>query len=174
MNDKKLTRTSEMGLKALERVDNVLNFADSKVGFLIAFISLLIGLLVDQFSLIKQLLLSQNHLYATLIGIAIFLMSSGLILILVSSMQIVFPRLKITTIQSFFFFGSIYKLKDVEFISAYKELSQDELTDHILSQLHAVSVIANQKFVNVQWAMSGAVVVFIGWLMAILVLFLAG
>ena len=174
MKKSEYEQVKELGFKALDRVDNALNFADAKVGFLFAFVSLLVGLMIDHFATIQAIFSSGAAVHAWILGISIGGMAVGIVAIIVASIFVVFPRLNVATKPSYLFFGTIHAIEVDELIKQFSALETYEAIEHILAQLHAVSIIAHKKFASVKIAMIGAIGVFIAWLIIMVEVLLVG
>lgn len=170
MSKQETNNQMDLALKSLERVDGVLNFAEAKIGFIFAFISILISLIVDYYEIIQRLIICKSLRFYVIIGlISVF---TGMVITIISSFKVLFPRLKISKTESLLYFGSIASKEEEEYINEFKNTKGKKYIEHVLSQAHAVSIIASDKFKNIKNALAGAVLVLIGWIiMMALILF---
>lgn len=159
----------KIALEALSRVDNSIRYSESKTGFLVAFIGLSLGLLRDRLATLQLALASGGEQLSALTILALLLIVLGAAVALTSAIQVVYARLKVNTKPSFMFFGTVAAIEEANFVQQYMNLSSDELSEQILTQVHASSVIASHKFRYAQRMTAGTVVYSIGAALAVIV-----
>jgi hypothetical protein len=162
-----------VGLEALKRVDKSIAFAETKAAFIVAVVGFAINLLLDQTELLIQFLISGSFWPSMLTVVSLFLMSVGTGMVFVCSLVLVYPRLT-SKKPSIFYFNSIQKFPREEFLSLLANATEEKILSNLLNQLHTVSGIATRKFQYLKGSVIGAALVFIGWLVAISVIFFSG
>lgn len=169
-----IEKRTEMALEALKRSDDAVRYAESKAGFLVGYIGLLLGLLADKLSDLITSLSSGNLIIIVLVAIAMFLIVTGILITLISAIQVIYPRLKITPNPSFIYFGSVadHSKDEEDFVRQFASLNAVNASEQILSQVYATSIIASRKFKYVNRMLTGAVIYSSGWLMALIIRFM--
>ena len=81
-------------------------------------------------------------------------MGIGLISSLIFSLFVYFPQLDISNMKSFLYFGDVSNMPEDEFIDSLKGKSKKQIYKEIASQIHATSIIANDKFKNTKKAIN--------------------
>lgn len=135
----------------LNRVSEWIRFSDKKSAFLSAYYS---GLFLGIISYKEHVISSISNFkewslffYIAVITIIICLFIAGLFFLISS----VFPRLKnLNTDKSLFYFGSIAKLKLIDYFNEMKNLTEEEVKKQISEQIYTNSIIADQKMNNVK------------------------
>lgn len=157
----------------LQRNDDAIRFSETKAALLLTLTGLLLGIVADKIPLFKGLLQNQS---CTIKIIAISSMAAilmGIILVATSSLAAIFPRLKVAKGTSYLYFGHLANFSEQETARQFAELDSDTKLNHILSQIHATSAIANRKFGLIRFALMGTVLVLLGSILAILALFIS-
>jgi len=135
----------------LSRVSEWIRFSDKKSAFLSAYYSgIFFGIISYKENVISSI--SNFESWSLFLYIVLILITVGLFILgiffLISS---VFPRLKNTnTDKSLFYFGSITKLKSIDYFNEMEKLTEEEAKKQISEQIYTNSIIADQKMNNVK------------------------
>ncbi|KKQ46180.1 MAG: hypothetical protein US63_C0005G0022 [Candidatus Moranbacteria bacterium GW2011_GWC2_37_8] len=135
----------------LKRTCEWIKFADQKAAFIALYYSVLIGFLVSKKDIIvndlKQLHLGQLFVLNSILFLLLVLLSLGIFYLF----SCVFPQLKNhSNEKSLFYFGTVSKMKFLDFIKKIENLSEDETKEQIAEQIYTTSIIADQKMNNIQ------------------------
>ena len=138
--------------KLLSRMDAMLSFAESKIGFIVAYIGLMLSVLGGQADRLQSLVQDPNKLiaYSTLILLLIILVNIVGLFIFVG--KVLFPNLASSSHISLAYFGDINKLSEKDFLKAAKSRSENDMADDVLTEVHAISQIVAKKFKNIKTA----------------------
>ena len=158
---------------ALVRNDESIRFAESKAGFLFSAVGIMLGYLATEIAVFKEALIIGNPQLPLAI-IALVLIGIGTIMTAVSTLLIVFPRLKIGREGSYLYFGSVQSLSAKQFCQKGSQLSSKMIIEQLLTQVHATAVIVWKKYYFVRLEFIGTILVFLGWLLAIFLIFQIG
>ena len=161
------TETIDFAKLALERNDEAIRFSEAKAGFITTLIGLLLGLFADKLSMFIDILSSNNSTLRLFSYVSIVLLVIGTVVAIVSTFFVLLPRLKISKRSSFLYFGSIGNISEDEFLQKFIETDTVDMQNHLLSQVHATSVIAKKKFFYARIEMIGAFIMLSGWLLAL-------
>jgi len=135
----------------LVRTCEWIKFSDQKSGFASIYYSAIFGFLLSYKGTILAYINSHQGFilwfyYLALLANAIFF-TIGLFWLFKS----IFPQLKnLTTDKSVFYFQHIAALKFIDYTRELKKLSDANVKEQIIEQIHTNSVIASQKMGNVQ------------------------
>ena len=142
----------EYYLSVLKRIDEMLSFAETKISFMIAYIGVLLAALGNQTGEIKFLLqkTSQGVVVTTLILLTLIIVALFCVLFYIS--KVLLPRLKFSKRSSMIYFSDISKLTEEKYLASMEKLKDDEIEEDLLSQIHAISSITNDKFKNIRIA----------------------
>lgn len=155
---------------SLSRNDESIRFSESKAGLLFSFVGLIIGLSFNEISLLKPLFSIKDFLGIAAI-ISITLLITGTITVIISTLLIVLPRLKVTKNPSFLYFGYIQSLTEQGLLEDIKKVDSEVMLSHLTSQVHATSIILKRKYRFIRIEIFGAILVFIGWSLATTIIF---
>ncbi len=128
-----------------------IKFSDKKTAFLAVYYSAVFGFAVSHKSEFISKLLSSGGWISNLLCVDLLLIiitfSFGIFFLFSS----VFPRLKNSfTDESLFYFGTISRMKFVDFIKKLETLSDDESKKQLAEQIYTNSLIADRKMKNVR------------------------
>ncbi|MEI7847120.1 MAG: Pycsar system effector family protein [Chloroflexota bacterium] len=142
----------EYYLAVLNRIDGMLSFAETKISFMLAYMGVLLATLGSQADGIKSLLQSTNRgvITTTLILLALIIVLLFCELYYLS--KVLFPRLKFSKRTSMVYFSDISKLPEDKYLESMKKMKEEEIEVDLLSQIHAISYVTNEKFENIQIA----------------------
>lgn len=163
-------KLTDFATLALERNDEAIRFSEAKAGIQITFVGLLLGLFVEKLSTFLTILSSNNNTLKLFVYASFTLIVLGTIVVIASTIFVVFPRLKISKIESFLYFGSVGNISENEFLQSFAEIDEMTMQKHLLSQVHATSVLAKQKFHFVRLQVIGAIFMLSGWLLGLSIL----
>jgi hypothetical protein len=142
----------EYYLSVLNRIDGMLSFAETKISFMLAYTGLLLAALGNQTGEIKFLLqkTSQGVITTTLILLILIIVAVFYTFFYIS--KVLLPRLKFSKRSSMIYFSDISKLSEDEYLASMKKNKDDEIEEDLLSQIHAISNVTNDKFKNIRIA----------------------
>ena len=170
MKSKDQFEAFEFAKLALERNDEAIRFSEAKAGFITTLVGLLLGFFADKLSIFINLLSTNNSILKLFVFISIALLATGTFVTTASTFFVLFPRLNISKRQSFLYFGSIGKTSEDDFLQGFMATDTVDMQNHLLSQVHATSIIAKKKFFYVRIEMVGAFIMLSGWLLALFLL----
>ena len=81
------------------------------------------------------------------------------------------PRLNVTQKPSFLYFGYVQSLSEQKVLEDIENLDRDIMVKHLSSQVHATSIIITKKYRFIRIQVFGAILVFIGWILATTLIF---
>jgi hypothetical protein len=158
---------------ALQRNDDVIRFSETKAALLFTLTGLLLGALADKIPLFKGLLQNQSCAIRIIAISSVASILVGIFLVAAFSLLAIFPRLKVAKETSCLYFGHLANFSEEETARKFATLDSDTKLNHILSQIHATSLIANRKFGLIRFALIGTVLVLLGTFLAIIALFIS-
>lgn len=151
-----------------DRIDS----ADIKARVLVAANSIFMGLTAFAF---KDFIGSIGEGGAGVVGLVTSLAAAVLVASATTSsafaLWVVRPRLVRSQHKSLFFYDDIRQMPPGQFASAFKALTPEETLEILLSQVHALSTVASQKFRWAFYSSVGLVVAIAAW--AVLLVLLA-
>ncbi|MBV6397428.1 MAG: hypothetical protein HFACDABA_03042 [Anaerolineales bacterium] len=156
---------------ALQRNDDAIRFSETKAALLLTLTGLLLGVVADKVQSFKDLFFTSSSGVQILIVCSLALILAGILLVAVSSLLAVFPRLKVVKNISLLYFDHLARLSEQEAMERFEDLNAKEKHEHLLSQIYATSRIAARKFKLIRSALWGTVLVVIGSLLAIFAMF---
>ena len=161
----------EFSKYSVQRNDEAIRFSEVKAALLLSLVGLLIGGIFNNIDHIKSLLISNICLIKILAIIDLLIIVIGFIILIISSLLIIFPRFHVVNKTSYLFFGDNHKLREEEIKNEIYNLDIDKKNDQIITQMHATSKIAYKKFTIIRWSIIGTIVTIFGSLF-ILILYL--
>ena len=156
---------------ALQRNDDAIRFSETKAALLLTLTGLLLGVVADKVQSFKEMLLASSLTIQILIVCSLALILAGIILVVVSSLLAVFPRLSVVKNVSLLYFDLLARLSEQEATERFKDMDAKTKHEHLLSQVYATSRIAARKFKLIRSALWGTVLVLIGSLLALFAMF---
>ena len=162
----------DMAKLVLQRNDEAIRFSETKAALLLTFIGVLFTIAIDKVEYFQEYTASTNSLGRNLLatsGIVIFL---GIIVVTIASIYAIFPRLYAPKEFSVFFFGNYKTSTESESITAFSKLTNAEKMEHIITEIYTTSTIAGRKFRGVQVALAGTILVFVGFIMVCITLYI--
>lgn len=126
----------------LIRVSDWIKFADQKVAILSWFFTLIIGFILSNKNF--------NDIfcvwYKLLIAILLFI---SIIIWFFFILKVIFPKLKNkNTSESCFYYWNIASKKSIDFIKIMKKLTDKDILEQLIEQIHTNSTIADIKMKN--------------------------
>lgn len=155
----------EFSKYSVQRNDEAIRFSEVKATILFSLVGLLIGGVFNNIEPIKSLLISKVCIIRSLSFGSLIIIGIGLLLLIVSSILVILPRLHVINKTSFLFFGDNYKLQEDEIKREILSLDTEKKNDQIIAQIHATSKIAYKKFSIIRWTIGGTIIIIFGSLL---------
>lgn len=160
--------TWEFAQFALQRNDEAIKFAEFKAGFILSFISLFISGIFDNIDYLQSVAKNccQPNCYFLLSGIGLCI--TGIIIAVVTTISVIFPRFHVVKRISYLYFNDNYNLHEEDIRLNISKLHQDEMLSHLIAQVHASSIIAHDKFILIRFSIIGLILLFIGVILTVI------
>jgi hypothetical protein len=163
----------EFAKYALQRNDEAIRYSETKAGFLLALVGLLLAVVAGELSNLKGLFAHYSCPSTVLLAISLVLIVPGMIVLTTASLAAVLPRLRVTQLSSYLYFGSLASSSEADLPALFQQLTSSEMNRHVLAQVHATATIAQRKFSLMRTATVATGVVLLGLAIAVFALFLA-
>ena len=160
----------EFAKYALQRNDEAIRFSETKAALLLTLTGLVLAIIVDKVPLYRSLFQSQSCTIKILTISSLVAIILGILLVGSVTLLAIFPRLHISKDTSYLYFEHLSKISEQEIADQFTSLDSTTKLRHILSQIHATSVIANLKFKLIRLALVGTVLEVLGSILTILAL----
>jgi hypothetical protein len=151
--------TVQVALSLFEHIEDQINHTDTKAQVVLAADAIILGWLSTQKPNVVQAVFG-SHAAAggRFLSVLVVLVFVGLFLSLACGLVVIWPRARATTGATLVYFGAIARRREPEFVTAFMQQSQGEVTQTVLAGVHATARIAQQKF---RWV-SGSVAFLLG------------
>lgn len=150
--DKKENETQEFGSMLLKHMEGQLNRADSKAQFTLTVDALLLAsTTLFGKGIAITILDAASPMIARLAGIFSILMFVALLISTIYAILAVIPKLAPPgKVNNLYYYGTILNYKERDFLHAVRKQHPREMNDMLLSEVYALSSIAQQKFLIVR------------------------
>lgn len=166
--DKHLSETYKM---LFDSFDEQIRLADTKAQLTLAANALLTAAIsVSSKGLIQRL--STNNLLERIDAILLIFLFAALIASVFLALLAARPILKIRQqSRSLFYFGHVAQVSEKEFLDEFRKQSSSEIQKSVLAQVHAKAIIANRKYLRVQWSINFLIFALFFWALLQIILF---
>nr|WP_144925603.1 Pycsar system effector family protein [Paenibacillus bovis] len=141
--------------KQLDKVDDWINNADTKLGVVLAFIGVFSGFIISNDRLnrnVGNLLDSGTKVEQFVVILLIYLTSISLLLSIFMCIRGLMAKTN-NSKKTLLFWGHVKEFKDYETFKRFKEQqSEEELKSDLYNQIHTNSVIVYNKFYRFRWS----------------------
>jgi len=135
----------------LKRTIDWIKFADQKTACLAVYYSAILGFLISQKNMILNAMSLTNSLNSIFLYAILFFIISIFTFGIYFLFSSIFPSLKNSfTDESLFYFGTISKMKFIDFTKKMNDLSGVEAKKQLAEQIYTNSLIADQKMKSVK------------------------
>jgi hypothetical protein len=153
---------------ALERNDEAIRFSEAKAAVLLTIVGVIIGGLVDNVRKFQKLMSSDILTIRIFTYACLFLIGVGFLVVIISTILIILPRLHVVKNKSFLFFGDNAHMNEEEFVECICKSSKKYQNHQIITQVLATSKIAQKKFYIFQISIVGMCILLTGYFLSII------
>lgn len=154
-----IDKNFDLAKLALKRNDEAIRFSDTKATIMLTVVSLAFTVLIDKSQFIYQNLYHLEPLPKILCLVAFVMLLIGILIITISTLFVVFPRMKSSTKTGVLYFGDYLGRKEKDDVDFFLGMSQEEGIKQLVSEIHITSEIANRKFIGIRIATVGTAIV---------------
>jgi len=157
----------------LNRNDEAIRFSDTKAAIMLTASSLVVTILVDKSVEISQTFCSFDLNQKPLLITSLILLVLGLLIVTISALVGIFPRLTKSKSPGLIYFGDIHAQTSLDITNKLSSMSSVDLIDQIFQQIQITSEIVYKKFMCIRIANIGIISILIGFIGGVLAIFIS-